>query len=184
VPPLPTPSRIRVAYRSFDWVKLGQRYGVGGDRVSRNSGCAGRVEPPDVRTCARTWLANRRDRCIGLRYAAPARLWPIPAIAQHAAVALPHCRASLLADISPATATFRRPQPSASPSTAKTQIALYKTTVPILYRAFQANGAAITQPSSLFETERSGRAPTLNLHRPTPLPAQTDLATTERIAPR
>src|SRR6202011_2991438 len=31
----------------------------------------------------------------------------------------------------------------------------------------------ITQPSSLFETERSGHAPALNPHRPTPLPAQT-----------
>src|ERR1700720_1332548 len=33
--------------------------------------------------------------------------------------------------------------------------------------------AVITQPSSLFETERSGHTPALNPHRPTPLPAQT-----------
>jgi hypothetical protein len=42
------------------------------------------------------------------------------------------------------------------------QIALYKTTVPILYRAIEANAAVITRPSSRFETERSGRAPALN----------------------
>jgi hypothetical protein len=35
------------------------------------------------------------------------------------------------------------------------------------------NAAVITHPSSLFETERSGHAPALNPHRPTPLPAQT-----------
>ena len=33
---------------------------LGGDRVSRNSGCAGPVGPPDVRTCARNRSANRR----------------------------------------------------------------------------------------------------------------------------
>jgi hypothetical protein len=57
----PTPPGIpgRVP-RRFDWVKPGPRHGVGGDRVSRNSGCAGPVGPPDVRTCARNRSANRR----------------------------------------------------------------------------------------------------------------------------
>jgi hypothetical protein len=31
----------------------------------------------------------------------------------------------------------------------------YKTTVPILHTATQTNAAVVTQPSSLFETERS-----------------------------
>ena len=57
------------------------------------------------------------------------------------------------ADISPATATLRQPQLSAPPSTAKTQIARYKTTVPILHTATKTNAAVITQPSSLFETD-------------------------------
>ena len=77
------------------------------------------------------------------------------------------------ADISPATATLRQPQLSAPPSTAKTQIAHYNTTVPIRHTATKTNAAVITQPSSLFETERSRHTPALNPHRPTPLPAQT-----------
>jgi len=42
------------------------------------------------------------------------------------------------ADISPATATLRQPQLSAPPSTAKTQIAHYRTTVPILAGVLEA----------------------------------------------
>jgi hypothetical protein len=75
------------------------------------------------------------------------------------------------ADISPATATLR--QLSAPPSTAKTHIAHYKTTVPILHTATKPNAAVITQPSSLFETERSGHTLALNPHRPTSLPVRT-----------
>src|SRR6202030_4000827 len=77
------------------------------------------------------------------------------------------------ADISPATASLRQPQLSAPTSTAKTQIAHYNTTVPTLHTATRTNAAVITQPSSLFETERSGHIPALNPHRPTPLPART-----------
>ena len=44
----------------FDWVKLGQRHGVGGDRASRSSGWAVLVGPPGVPTCARTPSVNRR----------------------------------------------------------------------------------------------------------------------------
>src|SRR5207253_5294738 len=54
-----------------------------------------------------------------------------------------------------------------------TPIAHYKITVPILRTATKPNAAVITHPSSLFKTERSGHAPALNPHRPTPLPAQT-----------
>jgi hypothetical protein len=77
------------------------------------------------------------------------------------------------ADISSATATLRQPQLSGPPSFAKTQIAHYKTTVPILRTVTKPNAALITHPSSLFETERSGHAPARNPHRPTPPPAQT-----------
>jgi hypothetical protein len=77
------------------------------------------------------------------------------------------------ADISSATATLRQPQLSGPPSIAKRQSAHYKTTVPILRTATKPNAAVIIHPSSLFETERSGHAPALNPHRPTPLPAQT-----------
>jgi hypothetical protein len=65
------------------------------------------------------------------------------------------------ADISSATATLRQLQLSAPPSTGKMQIAHYKTTVPILHTATKPNAAVITQPSSLFETERSGHTPAL-----------------------
>jgi hypothetical protein len=60
------------------------------------------------------------------------------------------------AEISPATATLRQPQLSVLPSTAKTQIAHYKTTVPILHAATKANAAMITQPWSPFEIQKSG----------------------------
>jgi hypothetical protein len=40
--------------RRFDRVRLGQRHGARGDRASRSSGWAVLVEPPGVRTCART----------------------------------------------------------------------------------------------------------------------------------
>src|SRR6476619_8130781 len=60
VPPLPHHRAYGSVPRRFDWVKLGQRHGVGEDRVSRNSGCAGLVGPPGVRTCARTPSVNRR----------------------------------------------------------------------------------------------------------------------------
>src|SRR5438105_7419744 len=60
MPPLPHHRAYGSVPRRFDWVKLGQRHGVGGDRVSRNSGCAGLVGPPGVRTCARTPSVNRR----------------------------------------------------------------------------------------------------------------------------
>jgi len=65
------------------------------------------------------------------------------------------------ADVSPATASLRQPQLSAPTSTAKTQIAHYNTTVPIRHTATKTNAALITQPSSLFETERSGHTPAL-----------------------
>jgi hypothetical protein len=65
------------------------------------------------------------------------------------------------ADISSATATLRQPQPSAPPSTAKTQIAHYNTTVPILHTVTKPNAAVITQPPSLFETESSGHTQAL-----------------------
>src|SRR6202030_1854868 len=60
VPPLPHHRAYGSVPRRFDRVKLGQRHGVGGDRVSRNSGCAGLVGPPGVRTCARARSVNRR----------------------------------------------------------------------------------------------------------------------------
>src|SRR5271165_4470089 len=59
--------------RRFDRVKLEQRHAVGGDGASRNSGCAGLVGPRGVLTYARTPSANRRDRCIELRYATTAQ---------------------------------------------------------------------------------------------------------------
>jgi hypothetical protein len=43
--------------RQFDRVKLEQEHRGGEDRGRRNTGCAGPVGPPDVRTCARTRLA-------------------------------------------------------------------------------------------------------------------------------
>ncbi len=49
VPPLPHHRAYGSVPRRFDRVKLGQRHGVGGDRVSRNSGCAELVGPPGVR---------------------------------------------------------------------------------------------------------------------------------------
>src|SRR5438067_9206861 len=54
VPPLPHHRAYGSVPRRFDWVKLGQGHGVGGDRASRNSGCAGLVGPPGVRTYAKT----------------------------------------------------------------------------------------------------------------------------------
>jgi hypothetical protein len=48
------------------------------------------------------------------------------------------------ADISSATATLRQPQLSAPPSTGKTQIAHYKTTVPILHTATKPDAAVTT----------------------------------------
>jgi hypothetical protein len=60
VPPLPPHRAYGSVPRRFDRVKLRQRHGVGGDRVSRNSGCAGLVGPPGVRTCARAPSVNRR----------------------------------------------------------------------------------------------------------------------------
>ena len=72
-----------------------------------------------------------------------------------------------------ARATLRQRQLSAPPSTAKTQIPHYKTTVLILHTATKTNAAVITQPSSLFQTRGSAPTSTLNPHRPTPLPAQT-----------
>jgi hypothetical protein len=60
MPPLPHHRAYGSVPRRFDWVKLGQRHGVGEDRVSRSSDCAGPVGPPGVRTCARTPSANRR----------------------------------------------------------------------------------------------------------------------------
>ncbi len=58
--PSPTTGHTGLVPRRFDRVRLGQRHGVGGDRVSRRSGCAVLVEPPGVLTCARTPSANRR----------------------------------------------------------------------------------------------------------------------------
>src|SRR5215813_4430853 len=60
MPPLPHHRAYGSVPRRFDWVKLGRRRGVGADRVSGNSGCAGLVGPPGVRTCARTPSVNRR----------------------------------------------------------------------------------------------------------------------------
>jgi hypothetical protein len=60
MPPLSHHRAYGSVPRRFDWVKLWQRHGVGEDRVSRNSGCAGLVGPPGVRTCARTPSVNRR----------------------------------------------------------------------------------------------------------------------------
>src|SRR5262245_21076174 len=53
MPPLPHHRAYGSVPRRFDWVKLGRRRGVGADRVSGNSGCAGLVGPPGVRTCAK-----------------------------------------------------------------------------------------------------------------------------------
>jgi hypothetical protein len=60
MPPLPHHRAYGSVPRRFDWVKLGRRRGVGEDRVSRSSDCAGPVGPPGVQTCARTPSANRR----------------------------------------------------------------------------------------------------------------------------
>src|SRR5258708_40370092 len=60
VPPLPHHRAYGSVPRRFDRVKLGQRHGGGGDRVSRNRGCAELVGPPGGRTCAGTPSANRR----------------------------------------------------------------------------------------------------------------------------
>src|SRR6516164_11696781 len=60
MPPLPHHRAYGSVPRRFDWVKLGRRRGVGEDRVSRSSDCAGLVGPPGVRTCARTPSVNQR----------------------------------------------------------------------------------------------------------------------------
>src|SRR6516225_2894132 len=60
MPPLPHHRAYGSVPRRFDWVKLGRRRGVGEDRVSRSSDCAGPVGPPGVRTCARTPSVNQR----------------------------------------------------------------------------------------------------------------------------
>jgi SAM-dependent methyltransferase len=60
MPPLPHHRAYGSVPRRFDWVRLVQRHRVGGDGVRRNSGCAGLVGPPGVRTCARTPSVNRR----------------------------------------------------------------------------------------------------------------------------
>jgi hypothetical protein len=50
------------------------------------------------------------------------------------------------ADVSSATPALRQSQLSVPPSTAKTEIAHYKTTVPILHAATKANATMITRP--------------------------------------
>src|SRR6516164_5785486 len=72
-----------------------------------------------------------------------------------------------------ATATLRQRSLSAPPSTAKTQIPHYNTTVLILHTATWTNAGATAQPSSLFQTGGSGPTSTLNPHKPIPPPAQT-----------
>src|ERR1700737_2803210 len=67
VPPLPHHRAYGSVPRRFDRVKLGQRHGVGGDRVSRNSGCAELVGPPGVRTCARTVVCVKFSKLVMVR---------------------------------------------------------------------------------------------------------------------
>src|SRR5271165_2056875 len=58
----PTPPGVRVTYHGGSTgLSLDRDIETGGDRVSRNSGCAGLVGPPGVRTCARTPSANQRQ---------------------------------------------------------------------------------------------------------------------------
>ena len=59
-PPLPHHRAYGSVPRRFDRVNLERRHGVGGDRVSRKSGCAAPVGPPGGWTCARNPSANRR----------------------------------------------------------------------------------------------------------------------------
>ena len=59
-PPLPHHRAYGSVPRRFDRVNLERRHGVGGDRVSRKSGCAAPVGPPGDWTCARNPSANRR----------------------------------------------------------------------------------------------------------------------------
>jgi pyruvate/2-oxoglutarate dehydrogenase complex dihydrolipoamide dehydrogenase (E3) component len=61
MPPLPHHRASGSVPRRFDRVKLEQEHRVGEDRGRRNTGCAGPVGPPDVRTCARTRSASRRQ---------------------------------------------------------------------------------------------------------------------------
>jgi hypothetical protein len=52
----------------------------------------------------------------------------------------------LQADVSSATPALRQSRLSVPPSTAKTEIAHYNTTVPILHAATKANATMITRP--------------------------------------
>jgi hypothetical protein len=67
--------------------------------------------------------------------------------------------------ISPAPATCRRRQPSAPPSAGKTSSIEYQITVLIASRVATTGAPLVTQPSSLFETDRP---PAANPHRSTP----------------
>ena len=77
------------------------------------------------------------------------------------------------ADISSATATLRQPQLSTPPSAGKTRSLQYQITVPIASRAAKTSVSLLTQPSSLFATDKSDQAPPPNPHRSTPPPSQT-----------
>src|SRR5215831_15953760 len=60
-PPLPHHRAYGSVPRRFDRVKRGQERRGGEDRDRRNTGCAAPVGRPDVRTCARSWSANRQQ---------------------------------------------------------------------------------------------------------------------------
>src|SRR5262249_50287988 len=76
------------------------------------------------------------------------RLWPIPALTFDSSCPARSCRHPPLprqfhADVSSATPALRQSQLSVPPSTAQTEIAHYKTTVPILHAATKANATMI-----------------------------------------
>src|SRR6516165_12818644 len=60
-PPLPHHRAYGFVPRWFDRVERGQEHRGGGGRGRRNTGCAGPVGRPDVRTCARNRSASRQQ---------------------------------------------------------------------------------------------------------------------------
>src|SRR6516164_9855947 len=98
-----------------------------------------------VLAAAGAWSSSRPSDPAASRDCGPFQQSPSTAHDPHAPAAIPHCRASFT-PMSSATPALRQSQLSVPPSTAKTEIAHYKTTVPILHAATKANATMITRP--------------------------------------
>ncbi|WP_262313186.1 hypothetical protein [Acidiphilium sp. AL] len=59
-PPLPHHRAYGSVPRRFDWITLELEHRGVGDRLHRSGGCAGRLEPSGVLTCAKSPSVNRR----------------------------------------------------------------------------------------------------------------------------